>query len=577
MNTVLNKLGDWNPQLLRELKGRLKPAGILLGIGISLVFQLLFMTASYGKLPSSQRFVQTITSLYCTGRMVQPYSTYYECLRDASGNFVINWSLWWFDVFHDLSLTGFFILVIMGVYLLISDLHREDRQGTLNFIRLSPSSTRNILTGKMLGVPIILYLAAVLALPLQIWAGLSAGIPGYLILLFDSVAIAGLHLFYSMAMLFSLATPWLNSVQPWIGSATAGISLFFFSVVSAASDYGVVNWFNLFNPVMLTPHLALGANLDEKLDQLTLMHSVWSYLGFDSHWFYLPIGVAVVGAAGFMIINYSVINYWVWKSLERCFSNPNATLLTKRDSYGLVCCFELLILGFIAQPNTIVSDPLQQRQIDISNFSFLLILNSILMMGLIAALSPHRQTLLDWSRYRREQVRKPRLRVSSTLIQDLLWGDKSPALVAIALNLVIILSAITPFLMWRLNDLFNLEQIIVGLALTGMMLLIYAAIAQVALIMRTSRRIVWSMGVVLSAVVAPFFIILVSSKIYPVAELWLFSVFPWFTLNSVSASAIVTTLIAQLGMLSLLSTWLTRHLRNVGESETKALLTGKSV
>ncbi|MGJ3248836.1 MAG: ABC transporter permease [Elainellaceae cyanobacterium] len=577
MNTVFNKLGDWNPQLLRELKGRLKPAGTLLGIGISLVFQLLFMTASYGKLPSPQPSVQTITSLYCTGRMVQPYGTYYECLRDASGNFVINWSLWWFDVFHDLSLTGFFMLVIMGVYLLIGDLHREGQKGTLNFIRLSPSSTRNILIGKMLGVPIILYLVVGLALPLQIWAGLSAGIPGYLILLFDSVAIAGLHVFYSVAMLFSLATPWLNSVQPWIGSATAGISLFFFSVISAASDYGIVNWFNLFNPVMLTPHLALGANLEEKLNQLTLMHSVWAYFQFDVHWFYLPIGVTVVGAAGFMIINYSVINYWVWKSLERCFSNPNATLLTKRDSYGLVCCFELLILGFIMQPNAIVSDSLQQRQIDISNFSFLFILNSILVMGLIAALSPHRQTLLDWSRYRREQGRKPRLRLSSTLIQDLLWGNQSPALVAIAVNLAIILSAIAPFLMWRLNDLFSLEQIIVGLAMTSMMLLIYAAIAQLALTMRTPRRIAWSMGLVFSAIVAPFFIILVSSKIYPIAELWLFSVFPWFTLSSVFAPAIVTTFVAQLGILSTLSAWLTRHLHKIGESETKALLTEKSI
>ncbi|MGJ3252858.1 MAG: ABC transporter permease [Elainellaceae cyanobacterium] len=577
MNTVLNKLGDWNPQLLRELKGRLKPAGILLSIGISLVFQLLFMTASYGKLPSPQRSVETITSLYCTGRMVQPYGTYHECLRDASGNFMINESLWWFDIFHDLSLTGFFILVIMGVYLLIGDLHREDRQGTLNFIRLSPSSTRNILIGKMLGVPILLYWVIGLTLPLQIWAGLSAGIPGYLILLFDLVAIAGLHMFYSMAMLFSLATPWLSSVQPWIGSATAGIGLFFFSVISAASDYGVVHWFNLFNPVMLTPHLALGANLREKIDQLTLVHSIWSYFEFDSHWFYLPIGATVVGAAGFMIINYSVINYWVWKSLERCFNSPNATLLTKRDSYGLVCCFELLILGFIVQPNAIVSDPLQQRQIDISNFSFVFILNSILVMGLTAALSPHRQTLLDWSRYRREQVRKPRLRISPALIQDLLWGDKSPALMAIALQLAIILSMTTPFLVWRLHDLFSLEKIIAGLALTSMMLLIYAAIAQIALSMRTSRRIAWSVGCVFSAIVAPFFIILISSKIFPFAELWLFSVFPWLVLNSVSASAIVTAFVAQLGILGLLSIGLTRHLRNVGESETKVLLTGKSI
>jgi ABC-type Na+ efflux pump permease subunit len=75
-----------------------------------------------------------------------------------------------------LSVIGIFALIVIGTYLLISDLAHEERRGTLNFIRLSPQSPENILVGKLLGVPILLYLVAVLAVPLHLWAGLAAQI-----------------------------------------------------------------------------------------------------------------------------------------------------------------------------------------------------------------------------------------------------------------------------------------------------------------------------------------------------------------------------------------------------------------
>jgi len=58
---------------------------------------------------------------------------------DNQGNFVINWQMWWLDLFTWLSLIGIFALLVAGTYLLISDLAHEERQDTLNFIRLSPS------------------------------------------------------------------------------------------------------------------------------------------------------------------------------------------------------------------------------------------------------------------------------------------------------------------------------------------------------------------------------------------------------------------------------------------------------
>lgn len=65
-----------------------------------------------------------------------------------------------------------------------NDLSKEVKRGTLNFIRLSPQSATNIFMGKILGVPILLYLFGLVAFPLHFFAALSAKIPLLLILSF---------------------------------------------------------------------------------------------------------------------------------------------------------------------------------------------------------------------------------------------------------------------------------------------------------------------------------------------------------------------------------------------------------
>jgi hypothetical protein len=47
----VDRLGDWNPQLLRELKGRLKRFPVLAAIGISLVVQGMLMLSLASMLP----------------------------------------------------------------------------------------------------------------------------------------------------------------------------------------------------------------------------------------------------------------------------------------------------------------------------------------------------------------------------------------------------------------------------------------------------------------------------------------------------------------------------------------------
>jgi ABC-type transport system involved in multi-copper enzyme maturation permease subunit len=88
--------------------------------------------------------------------------------------------------------------------MLISDLSKEEQRGTLNFPSSHASIQQSILTGKMLGVPILLYLVGFLAY-LYIW---QRGYPGEIsfgmILGVYAVLGASCLFFYSVALLFGL-------------------------------------------------------------------------------------------------------------------------------------------------------------------------------------------------------------------------------------------------------------------------------------------------------------------------------------------------------------------------------------
>ena len=111
-----------------------------------------------------------------------------------------------------------FALLTIGSYLLLSNLDKEQRRGTLNFIRLSPRSATNILGGQLMGAPILVYLAIALALPLQLKAGLGAGLGmPELVGFFGLVGIIGLTT-YSIALLFGLISFGLGGFQAWLAS-----------------------------------------------------------------------------------------------------------------------------------------------------------------------------------------------------------------------------------------------------------------------------------------------------------------------------------------------------------------------
>jgi len=562
LNLVM-QLGEWNPQMFRELKGRLKPRNILITVAISLVGQLLVLMSFSSQLPDADN-PDVPYNRYCTGGASSNYSLP-TCLRDAFGGYLINWQLWWKDVFVWLSIIGIFALLVVGTYMLISDLSKEEHRGTLNFLRLTPQSSMSILTGKLLGVPILLYLVGFLALPLHLAAGLSGEVPLSQILTYYAILGASCLFFYSVALLFGLVGNWLGGFQAWLGSGAVLIFLWGLMVMVLGNHRVTqypTDWLMLFNPAILLPYL-IGSN------SLDATNPSYASGLRDFSWFGLPIGASVWSLAASMVLNYGLWTYWFWQGLKRCFHNPSATLLGKQQSYWLTASFEAVILGFALNPE--VGEWRNNPKALFDNFQILLVFNLQLFLCLIAALSPHRQILQDWARYR-HQNRSSR---KGGVMADLIWGEKSPALEAVALNVAIAFAILAPWiLLWPENQ-YQIPALW-ALLLNLSLIIVYAAIAQLMLFMKTPKRAALAAATVgLLVVLPPVIFGLLSMTPTKNAGVWLFSAFPWAAVEHATSTAVLLVIIGQSLMLGLLNLQLTRQLRQAGESSTKAMLSGR--
>ncbi|WP_242072305.1 hypothetical protein [Microcoleus sp. FACHB-68] len=161
---LINRVSDWNSQLFRELKGKFKPRNLATTIAASLIFQGTLVLFLYILLPGEK----------------DKYSSYQVCHAIGVGkigsNCIINCQEWWVQIFLVVSWILPLILLVCGVGVLIADMAKEERRGTLNFIRLSPQSSESILIGKMLGVPALIYLGVALAIPLHLVSAIGAGV-----------------------------------------------------------------------------------------------------------------------------------------------------------------------------------------------------------------------------------------------------------------------------------------------------------------------------------------------------------------------------------------------------------------
>ncbi len=556
-----DQLSDINPQLFREVKGRLKYPTVAIASAISLVGQILLLGAYASQIPSSKQI--NYSYYYCFPNYHQDYAEK-VCLTDSYGEVLINWDLWWLDIFLWLSFVAVFALFVAGTYMLISDLAKEEKNGTLNFIRVSPRSTQTILLGKLLGVPILLYLAILCAIPLHTWAGLSAQIPLGLIIIFDSAVIAGCIFFYSLAMLFGLTTAYLGGFQAWLGSGLVFSCLAFTYVrlerYSTSVFHSPIDWLNLFNPIVLLPNL-----VDRNLASLQIAGDYFNYNKLYSwQWFYSPLGAAVASIFGLMLVNYGIWTYGIWQGLSRRFPNPTATIISKRQSYNLVAWVQFMMLGFAmqeGQPDS-YSDFIQAVS---DNLAYILVLNLLLFCGLIAALSPHRQTVQDWARYSHNNSFK-------SLWQDLVWGEKSPASVAIAIDAIFAAGLLVPWIfLWP-------EETIKTAALGSLLLFItaisiYAVIAQLMLLMKTQKRGIWAASIVGTLIVLPI-IGFGAFSLEPDDQpfLWLFSAFSWAATEYISFNTVILAFVGQFAILGGLTLLLKRRVNHLGESATQTLL-----
>ena len=572
----INKLGDFNPQLLRELKGRLKQRNVIIAAAISLLGQFLllqYFQSLIPKAPETGEYTYKIYKHLCTGASNGSYNgKEFECIRDTYGNFVINWQQWWLNVFVILSVLAIGVLLVAGSYMLIADLAKEERQGTLNFIRLSPESTEKLLVGKLLGTPILLYLLVGLAVPLHLWAGLSAQVPLWEILGFYAVAIAFCVCFFSASLLYGLVTSWLAGFQAWLASG----SLAFFAFLVYALTYNSpidtpLNWFRLFIPFDVIPSLTESSfylySTERELEKL--------------QWFFLPIGSSLAILFCFYLLNYGLWNYWIWQGIKRRFRNQNATIFSKSQSYLLTACFAVSSLGF-GLPGYRYDSQSNETWLN-DHIAWFCCLNLVLFSFLIAALSPQRQSLQDWSRYRRERAFEVKKFWNTSLFQSLTWGEKSPALLAIALNLVIAITPLALFVITSNADSETKSNAFLSLALLASLVMCYAILAQVMLFAKTRNPEIWAIGAVGAAVVLPP-VILGLLSINPESSLgflWLFTVgapiVPLYNLGSqLTMLTVCVGIIAQCSGLALLNFNFTRKLKKAGESETKALLSASN-
>jgi hypothetical protein len=561
MHNFLDRLGDWNPQLLREIKGRLQLRNIILTIIISLGSQFLLFLAFQSQLPISQdRFLDN-SNKYCTGKLLYGLP---KCLLDEFDDKIINWQLWWQDVFTWLSIITCFSLLVIGTYLLISDLVNEERRGTLNFIRLSPQESQSILVGKMLGVPILPYLAIALAIPLHFLSGLAANLSLAKILSFDAVVLAACFFYYSAALLFGLVVSWLGGFQAWLGS---GMVLGFLLLTKQSLVYGSINspftFLRFFNPFYFIP------------DLLAIPNSSSIALWKDFYWFGIPIGAHHIVITGLALVNYFCLTYFLWQGLQRCFRKNNATMLSKQQSYLLTFYFTLASLGCVNWQSIIWSKyPYSSVMKD--DLACLLFLHLWLFLFLIAAITPHRPTLQDWARYRHLSGHKNL--GNSYVIKDLIWGEKSPSLVAIALNAIIAITFLCSLIILA-NNHQNQTSAVYALILAGSLAMLYAALAQLMLFKKTRHRVIWAFGSLGAVIILPVVILVMFWSNYPGNSnfIGLFSVaaplLALYTPNGdlLYSIGVLFVIPVQGIMLALIILQLQRQLKKAGESVTKVL------
>jgi hypothetical protein len=386
IDRTINSAGEWNAQLFRELKGRLTSKNLILTLLMSIIAQVLLMMVFFAKLPVNPRPGQQLGYQdYCL-------NLNNSCSLDQVGQIITDWPHWWTDILSAISWVVSIVLVVGGVYFLSADLRKEETRGTLNFVRLSPQSAANVFIGKLLGVPILIYAAVASVLPLQLVAGVNQGFGVANTIAFDGLWLAITLLFYLGAMLLTIITP----VMP------IGVAL--------------LAWW-LQSVVGMSMQLLISSTKNSSLFTQAQTQDTPS-------WFYLPVLSDVTNIMLFAIFSCGLMAYAMWRMLCRRYMNPNDTLVSKKQSYQLNAVLQAWLLGW-AIPLSIATPHVSRDILGVVSF-----VDIVFGLVLISTIIPHRDILQEW-------CRQTDLRFNKGFARwwpDLIWDDRSPAVVALAIN-----------------------------------------------------------------------------------------------------------------------------------------------
>jgi ABC-type transport system involved in cytochrome c biogenesis permease component len=193
----------------------------------------------------------------------------------------------------------FILMATAGVYAIASSFYQEEQQGTLDCLRLAPCKASTILMGKLLGAPVLVYLAGICALPLQLYTAQVAKISLLTILTWDLEIFGLLAIFYLGAAVLTLRFKTLPIV---LAVSTGGLSCLLIIVKLISEPWShPVQWYGISWTDPLLTFLAIAA------------------------------------LAGIVI-------YWLYRVLERTYDRA-ATILSRRYSYLWSLNYHLFLLG----------------------------------------------------------------------------------------------------------------------------------------------------------------------------------------------------------------------------------------
>jgi ABC-type transport system involved in cytochrome c biogenesis permease component len=549
LNNLIDRIGEYNPQLMRELKSRLSWRNLSIAAFLSLLVQGMVLIGQYSKLPVSSQINghQYANTEYCF-YISQPYSASgippisgSNCKLDAFNNVLINWPKWWGDTSLGLSTVMFMGLLAGGVYLLASSFSQEERRGTLDFIRLTPQRASSIIAGKLLGVPILVYLGTALALPLQIHAVQAAQLARIGVLSWDVLMVSMGILLYLAAI---LATLWFKAPSILL----AGISL----CLSYPLIYMSLLWY--------------GKGKHEGI------YWYGMYLGNQVFAYWLYTGMAILSI------------YWLYQAIQRRYLKPNATVLSKVQSYVWSGMYHLVLLGFAVYG---YGEKISVRfhfpfGLDNSNSFATLIVSTFCfgwLMLLVPLLLPSQQSLVEWSRYRSVDVSKRR-----NLLRDLIGNEKSPAMLAVVINMAIASAIWLPFTFLSLRSRSSitsmrsdelilghiLPRVLIGIGIITILVVIYSTIGHWGLFWKVNQRHAWTAGIVGGLVFLPVILgsLIAASTHHGNNPVFLFSPFLWVSIRQVPGLMSVGVFMALCGVMIWLNLRLWRVLKKIGRSES---------